>query len=464
MYTSVDEKLRFEMMISELCSAFVNVSADKVDDEINRWLAYIVSTLGVDRGTLFQISADHTTGLLTHTWAATKSLSLGRRSVAELREGNFELPWTVEKMLRGESVVFSSVDELPESAAVDRQFFEGLSTKSNVTIPLSVGGEVIGAIAFSSVSAETNWAEELIQRLQMVAHVFANALARKRADLDLKDAAERYRTLFESAHDALFILSGDLIVECNQHCANLFGFADTSELVGHHPWEFSPPLQSDGVSTEKRARQLRGLAEGGTPQKFAWRCRRKDESIFESEVSLVASKVSGEILLLAIVRDTSAHKQTELELKEINDRLQAERELLGEKNAALRAILTQIEEQRIEYEEITCSSLGRIFAPYLKKLRANSGSLNNKELTELEDALESIVGKGVNTFKENYASLTAREIEICELVVKGLSSKEISEALHLAPQTIHKHREVIRRKLKIQNLEINLSTYLRNKR
>ncbi len=137
--------------------------------------------------------------------------------------------------------------------------------------------------------------------------------------------------------------------------------------------------------------------------------------------------------------------------------------MLGEKNAALRAILSEIEQQRIEYEEKVCASLKNIFAPSLKKLRAADGKLNNKDLTKLEDAFESLVGQGVNTFKENYAKLSPRETEVCEFIAQGKSSKEISDLLNVAPQTIHKHREIIRRKLKIQNLEINLPTYLRNK-
>jgi PAS domain S-box-containing protein len=450
-------------MISELCSTFVHVSADEVDDEISRWLAFIVTSLGVDRGTLFQISADHVSGQLTHTWAATKSLSLDKGSIADLREGVFVLPWTVEKMLRDEPVVFSSVNELPHDAIADRQFFEEHGTKSNVTIPLSVGGEVIGAVAFSAVRSKTHWSDDLIGRLQMVAHVFACALARKRADIEQKNAVERYQTLFESANDAIFVLSENRIAECNEHCVSMFSCRDKVDLIGRGPWEFSPPQQADGENSEDRIKRLFDLAQHGTPQKFFWKCRRKDESLFDAEVSLNAFTVSGETLLLAIVRDITGHRQAEEILKESNERLQSERVLLAEKNTALRAILDQLEQQRIEFKEEACSSLEHIFAPTIKKLRTSDGHLNKRELTELEDAFESIIGKGVNTFKENFAKLSPRETEICEFIVKGLSSKEISEALNVAPQTIHKHREVIRRKLKIQNLEINLPTYLRSK-
>lgn len=450
-------------MISELCSAFVNVHADMVDNEINSWMAFIVTTLGVDRGTLFQISENSSSGVLTHTWAPTKSLSLSKNSIAELREGVYVLPWSVAKMLLGEHIVFSSLEELPDNATEDREFFTSQGTKSNVTFPLSVGGELIGALAFSAVSAERQWPEELLQRLQMVAHVFANALARKRADIELKDSAERYRALFESANDAILVLNENLIVECNLNCVPMFGCANMSDLIGRGPWELSPPQQDDGEASLDKITRLLDQALEGFPQSFYWKCRRHDDSTFAAEVSLNSFKASGLTLLLAIIRDISAHVQAKDILRESNDRLQAERALLGEKNAALRTILTQIEQQRIEYEEKVCSSLEHILTPVVKKLRLGDGRLNNKELTKLEDAVESIVGRGINTYKENFAKLTPRETEICELIVKGQSSKEISESLHVSPQTIHKHRELIRRKFNIQNLEINLPTYLRTK-
>jgi PAS domain S-box-containing protein len=463
MYTSVDEKLRFEVMISELCSAFVNVPAGEVDMEIDRWLAFIVKYLGVDRGTLFQISDDHTSSLLTHTWAANKSLALNKGVVADLSEAIAALPWAVEKLLRREPVVFSSVEDLPEEASFDRQYFETQGTRSLVTMPLAVAGKVIGAVAFSATLREIHWSEELIRRLQMVAHVFASAISRKRSDIEHKYAIDRYQTLFETASDGILVLGQERIADCNGRSIAMFGCRLKSELIDQTLWQFSPPFQADGRPSHDRMKRLLELAAHGIPQKFFWQYRRMDESLFEAEVALSALRVSREILVLAIVRDITVHVETENSLKETNERLQAERALLGEKNAALRAILTQLEQQRIEFEERVCSSLEHMFAPYLQKLRSGNGRLNNRELAELEDAFESIVGKGVNTFKENYAKLSPREAEICELIAKGLSSKEISEALNVAPQTVHKHRETIRRKLRIQNLEINLSTYLRNK-
>ena len=83
-------------------------------------------------------------------------------------------------------------------------------------------------------------------------------------------------------------------------------------------------------------------------------------------------------------------------------------------------------------------------------------------MTALEDALDSIIGAGVKTFEMNLGTLSPREAEICEQIIKGRSSKQIAELLNVSVSTIHKHRESVRRKLQVQNQDINLSTYLRN--
>lgn len=48
--------------------------------------------------------------------------------------------------------------------------------------------------------------------------------------------------------------------------------------------------------------------------------------------------------------------------------------------------------------------------------------------------------------------LTAREREVLRLVAEGLTSKEISKALHVAPKTVETHRVQIMRKLDIRTV------------
>jgi transcriptional regulator with GAF, ATPase, and Fis domain len=93
-------------------------------------------------------------------------------------------------------IVFSSLDDLPAEAARDKETMSRLGPRSNATFPLSAGGsEVFGAIAFGKMSAERTWPEGLLQRLRLVAQVFANALVRKRADQKLQQALAEVKQL-----------------------------------------------------------------------------------------------------------------------------------------------------------------------------------------------------------------------------------------------------------------------------
>ena len=97
-------------------------------------------------------------------------------------------------------VVISSLEELPAEADVDRESCRRFGVKSNLTLPLSVGGELpIGILGLNTMRAERNWPEAQVKRLQLLAQIFANALARKRADRLLRESEEINQATFDQA-------------------------------------------------------------------------------------------------------------------------------------------------------------------------------------------------------------------------------------------------------------------------
>ncbi|HMK39214.1 MAG TPA: PAS domain S-box protein, partial [Bacteroidota bacterium] len=142
-----------------------------------------------------------------------------------------------------------------------------------------------------------------------------------RAETDhVMDSEKRYRALFEGAHDAIFIMKGDRLQQCNDKALLMFGCGDRSEIVGHSPWDFSPPRQPDGRDSRERAMQLIGATLGGEPQNFYWKHRRKDGSLFDADVSLNPLHTGAEHFIQALIRDVSARKQAEDELRESEQR------------------------------------------------------------------------------------------------------------------------------------------------
>lgn len=173
------ERLRFETLLSEQVATFSRVSGADVDRAIQRALRRMADFLAVDWGNLTEYSDDSRTARVTHWWVAE---GVGPQPSAI---GFEEIPWVVTRLRRGELVRFSKIEELPETeATVDRQTYRRLGIKSQVAVPLTVEGVVVGALAFSTVATERAWRDEFVQRLHLLGEVFANTLSRRRSEME----------------------------------------------------------------------------------------------------------------------------------------------------------------------------------------------------------------------------------------------------------------------------------------
>jgi len=75
---------------------------------------------------------------------------------------------------------------------------------------------------------------------EILAELRMRAPALEKLVQDAKKSGKRYRTLFESANDAIFIMKGGRFVECNHKTLKLFGCRSDKEILGRTPWDFSP--------------------------------------------------------------------------------------------------------------------------------------------------------------------------------------------------------------------------------
>jgi PAS domain S-box-containing protein len=138
----------------------------------------------------------------------------------------------------------------------------------------------------------------------------------------LRESHQRYRTLFEAAHDAIFVMRGDRFVEWNPRTLVVFGCRN-EDLAGRSPVDFSPEHQPDGSRSSEKAARLIDAALAGDCPRFEWLHCRADGSPFAAEVSLNRLDLDDGTHLQAIVRD-------------VTDRVAALRALeLGERRLSL---------------------------------------------------------------------------------------------------------------------------------
>ena len=146
--------------------------------------------------------------------------------------------------------------------------------------------------------------------------IIRDIAARVRSEAQLRESEERYRLLFENAVDAVLLIRDHTFVECNTAALTLFG-APRQAVLGAYPWQFSPPNQSNGRSSEIVAREKIATALAGQTITFDWIHRRLDGSDRVTEVRLSPIELNGSKHLQVIIRDITERQQAEEEIRRL---------------------------------------------------------------------------------------------------------------------------------------------------
>ena len=136
-----------------------------------------------------------------------------------------------------------------------------------------------------------------------------------------KQAEQRFRSLLESAPDAMVIVDREgRVAIVNGQAERLFGYA-RSELLGQ-PIEILVPTRDQAAHPQHRARffadaKFRPMGAG-----LALQGRRRDGSEFPVEISLSPLETSEGTLVSASIRDITERRRVEAALQEQNEALE----------------------------------------------------------------------------------------------------------------------------------------------
>jgi len=122
---------------------------------------------------------------------------------------------------------------------------------------------------------------------------------------------QRYRALFESARDAIAVLTREGVVrEMNQRWEDIVGVS-REQLRGRHIRDFAAPGQ-EAANIESYERMVASNGAVSAPLRIA----TADGSSLIMEFSHAIIEVAGESLVLAIGRDVTEHRQLEEQLRQ----------------------------------------------------------------------------------------------------------------------------------------------------
>ena len=221
----LDERLRFEELVSQLSARFIHLPSQKIEEQIVDSLREAAKFLGFDFSTL-SVFTGPAEGRVAFIWQAPGTPAIP----SNLSEKDF--PWMTRELFAGRDVSFLNPGDLPREAEMDRAAVERIRNRSVHCVPLVTGETPIGVLNVGTFDREQNIAPGLLQRLRLLGEIFANALARKRSYELLRESEERFGLAAESAN--LGVWSWDLSndsIWASEKCRALYEISAEQEIT-----------------------------------------------------------------------------------------------------------------------------------------------------------------------------------------------------------------------------------------
>jgi len=145
-------------------------------------------------------------------------------------------------------------------------------------------------------------------------------------------------------------------------------------------------------------------------------------------------------------------------IKKLHTQNQVKTEIIEDQMQQLDNLLKDREQY---FEKNVYQNIDGIIKPYIKLLKLTGLTKDQKKyLQQIEDTIDHIAQSVGNPLQVHFPEMTIKEMQIAEMIKNNLTSKEISNMLHLSDLTIFEYRKKIRKKLGLTNTSHNLRLFL----
>ncbi len=258
----------------------------------------------------------------------------------------------------------------------------------------------------------------------------------------IRESEIKFELLFNSVFDILILIDGEgKVIRVNDSACNLLGY-NRKELLSVNFNDLFPEKIRTDLNSGFRDVILSGDEYLGEAELLS-----KNGQMIVAEVGGVRINIGGDFYVLGSFRDITERRKAQEKIKE--------------KNIALKELLAAVEQEKMKLKNQIASTVDQILLPALNKMIMDDGTYNKVYYDLLKNNLQELPASSGGNLRV-YSKLTPREVEICNLIKNGATSKDIANTINISIVTVNKHRERIRKKLVLSNKDINLASFLNN--
>lgn len=269
-------------------------------------------TLGTDRASIW---------LYTTSGTTLQCVDLFERSTASHTQGQ-ELaadryPHYFQALQTDRLIATHTAQQDPRTQELRADYLDPLGISALMDASIQLSGKWVGVICLERTQQAHPWTMEDQNFVSSVADLVSLTLEsyeRQRAEAALQLAEERYRRIFESAVEGIYLISTEgYYFNLNPALAHICGYHSPDEMLQ----QLRDPRYHLYVDLKRRAQFLAAVAKQGMVQGFESQIRRQDGSIiWISESAHVITEVEGRATLCqGMIQDITERKQIEEALR-----------------------------------------------------------------------------------------------------------------------------------------------------
>jgi len=224
----------FEGSLAAIATRLLGSPLESFDACITDALSRLIDLLGVERSTFALV--DPADGILRSIVAVAAPGVTPFPIGAPLHETR---PWAYKQLTEKRvPVVVARLSDLPPEAAIEAQLWQASGLKSTAAFPIVAGDRLLGGFSFGTTLVERTWPRPLLERMGLVAEIFAGALLRREQESKLREQLAEVETL-----------RGRLQLENDYLRERTFSAAGFEDIVGESPTLRRVLFQAEQVAT-----------------------------------------------------------------------------------------------------------------------------------------------------------------------------------------------------------------------